>query len=142
MPVGDEKETLGFFLEPDPVFQDAVIVAQMEAARGPHAGENPPSFRLNRHGKLQTAERSCKGGPGGHCQWKDTGVILPDPPRHLNVYPELSAELQSNLPALHPGPGIAPADRTPAYHQARLNPRRSRIAVRVRSGEDAYSLVQ
>jgi hypothetical protein len=70
-----------------------VIVTQMEAARRPHAGENPPGFGLNRHGKIQTARRSCSGSPGGHRQWEYTGIILPDPPRHLSVYPELNAEL-------------------------------------------------
>jgi hypothetical protein len=40
MPVGHEEQAFVFVLEPDPVFQDAVVMAQVKAARGAHAGEN------------------------------------------------------------------------------------------------------
>ncbi len=40
MPVGDEKQALIFVLQVQPVFQHTVVVAQMKAPGGAHAGEN------------------------------------------------------------------------------------------------------
>jgi len=38
MPVGDEEKTLVFILQLEPVPQDAMIMAQVQLPRGPHAG--------------------------------------------------------------------------------------------------------
>lgn len=40
MPVSHEEKAFVLVLELDPVLQYAVIVAEMQAARGAHAGEN------------------------------------------------------------------------------------------------------
>ena len=37
MPIGHEEQTLVFGLKPNPVFEDAVVVAQMQGPGGPHA---------------------------------------------------------------------------------------------------------
>jgi hypothetical protein len=48
MPVGDEKIAFVLVLEPDPVFEHAMIVAEMQAPGGPHARENPLVLTGNR----------------------------------------------------------------------------------------------
>jgi len=40
VPVGNKEQAFVFMLQPDPVFQDAVVVAKVQAAGGAHAGEN------------------------------------------------------------------------------------------------------
>jgi hypothetical protein len=43
MPVGDEEEALVFVLQPHPVLQGAVVVAEVHGAGGAHAGEDSRS---------------------------------------------------------------------------------------------------
>ena len=40
VPVGNEEQARIVVLEPDPVLEDAVVVAEVQAARGAHAGED------------------------------------------------------------------------------------------------------
>ena len=37
VPVGDEKKAVEFLLQPDPVFQDPVVVPEVQAPRRSHA---------------------------------------------------------------------------------------------------------
>ena len=41
VPVGHEKEALVFLLQGQPVFEDAMIMAEMQPARGTHARQHP-----------------------------------------------------------------------------------------------------
>ena len=40
VPVGDEEQARVLVLQPDPVLERAVVVAEVQRARGAHAGEN------------------------------------------------------------------------------------------------------
>jgi hypothetical protein len=40
MPVGHEEEAVEIVLDPDPVFQDAVVMADMQFSGRPHAADN------------------------------------------------------------------------------------------------------
>jgi hypothetical protein len=41
VPVGHKEKAVELVLQPDPVLEHAVIVPEMQASRGTHAGENP-----------------------------------------------------------------------------------------------------
>jgi hypothetical protein len=47
MPVGDEVEAVVVVLQPHPVLESAVVVAQVHGAGGAHAGENAGLHRVN-----------------------------------------------------------------------------------------------
>ena len=49
VPVGDEEVALVLVLQLDPVAQRAVIVAQVQRARGTHARQNPAGSRDGAH---------------------------------------------------------------------------------------------
>src|SRR5260370_7715003 len=40
MPIGDEEKAFVLVLQFDPILESAVVVAQMQLARGPHAGQH------------------------------------------------------------------------------------------------------
>jgi hypothetical protein len=40
MPVSHKKETVKIILHPDPVFQDTVVMADMQLSGRPHAADN------------------------------------------------------------------------------------------------------
>ena len=48
MPVGDKEQALEFVLQTHPVFEHAVVVAQMQCAGGAHAGK----YAVYEHGFL------------------------------------------------------------------------------------------
>ena len=54
MPVGDEEKARMFVLQPNPVFQDTVIVAKMHCTRRAHAGENTIAEQHERQTKRRT----------------------------------------------------------------------------------------
>jgi hypothetical protein len=46
VPVGYKKKTFVFVLELDPVFQNAMVMAEMQATRGAHTGKNSVSVHV------------------------------------------------------------------------------------------------
>ena len=54
VPVGDEEIALVLVLEIDPVFERAMVVAEMQLTRRPHSGKNSFGLRMTAHVKRRS----------------------------------------------------------------------------------------
>ena len=69
VPVGDEEEALVLVLQLDPVAQRAVVVAEVQRARGAHAGEDPAGLRIGAHGRVQRMAETGRRSKDAGCDW-------------------------------------------------------------------------
>ena len=70
VPVGDEEIALVLVLQVDPVLERAVVVAEMQLAGGPHAGQNSFGLRMAAHVKRAKYTGRC------HCVRHNVDVPL------------------------------------------------------------------